>query len=286
MEQKHDEQYYMIYSWMPKLGLRGTALAVYAVIYGYTANGRTWHGSCGTLADRVGSTRENVSRTLASLTERGLIRTCGVHTGATAVYPEYVAQRPEAGCDKTSQGCDKISQGVCRNVTGGVMKRHIIIKDNNIDDNQGTDTNTPSSGGLTERASERRKEEAELFEKEFEALWAQYPRRQGRSDARRAYIRARRSGVAEETVRQGLEAYRRSIEAQGTEPRFVKQGGNWFLHRCWEDEPTAETARSPRDRGFVQRPKNRALNYRQRQYTREDLIAMGVSLGEEAYCEQ
>ena len=118
-----------------------------------------------------------------------------------------------------------------------------------------------------------------LYDREFEELWKLYPRKQGRSDARSAYIFARRSGVTEETVRKGIEAYLRFIEARGTDPRYVKQGGNWFHSRCWEDAEALERAAAARPETAPRRNggNNRALNYKQRHYTKESLKAMGIS---------
>ncbi|MBQ5487553.1 MAG: hypothetical protein IIT70_01690 [Clostridia bacterium] len=268
------ESYFIIRSWMPELGLRGAALSVYAVIYGFTVRGRTFRGSCETLAQLTGSVRRTVLRALDELTRRGLVKRVDARLPGSKrpSFPEYVAVRPEPACVKTSQG-------VCQNVAEGVTESHIIIKDTDIEDSMYN--NTPSSGGMTGRAKTPRGN-APVFDEEFERLWELYPRKQGRSDARKAYISARRSGVTEETVRKGIEAYVRYIGARGIDRRFVKQGGNWFLSRCWEDrealEQSAGTQAEPPRRGSGN---NRALNYKQRHYTKESLKAMGIDFGED-----
>ncbi len=314
---------------MPKLGLHGTVRDVYAVICVFTEHGHTWRGSCAAVAELIGSTRENVNKAIAALMKRGLI-TCVRNERNGRDLPEYSALIPEPRCDKTSQE-------VCQNVTGGVTDYHRGCdgsSHNNINNNK--DNNKviniiPSSGGLTESVSEantvkengeassicseseKRRDKAakarpqknradnSAFEAEFDALWELYPRKQGRAEALAAYIRARRSGTAEETVRGGIEAYKRDIAARGTEPRFIKQGGNWFAGRCWDDEPNPSTAESgmenareknARGNGRAYYPPAyaarrygipRALNYPQHIYTKEELTAMGISLGEELY---
>lgn len=134
---------------------------------------------------------------------------------------------------------------------------------------------------MTKRVNTPKGNKNSVFEKEFEGLWELYPRKQGRSDARKAYISARRSGLSEETVRRGVEAYVRYIDSRSTDRRFVKQGGNWFLSRCWEDAEALEKAaearpeqNAPPRRGTQN---NRALNYKQRHYTMDSLKAMGIS---------
>ena len=257
---------------MPELGLRGAALSVYAVIYGFTVRGRTFRGSCETLAEQTGSVRRTVLRALDELTRQGFAKRIDGNRGGRTSFPEYVAVRPE-------NTCSKMSQVVCQNVTEGVTERHIIIKNTDIEDSM--HNNTPSSGGMTKRVNTPKGNKNSVFEKEFEGLWELYPRKQGRSDARKAYISARRSGLSEETVRRGVEAYVRYIDSRDTDRRFVKQGGNWFLSRCWEDAEALEKAAearpeqsAPPRRGTQN---NRALNYKQRHYTMDSLKAMGIS---------
>ena len=139
------ESYFIIRSWMPELGLRGAALSVYAVIYGFTVRGRTFRGSCETLAQLTGSVRRTVLRALDELTRQGLVKRVDAHLPGSKrpSFPEYVAVRPEPACVKTSQG-------VCQNVAEGVTESHIIIKDTDIEDSMYN--NTPSSGGMTGRA--------------------------------------------------------------------------------------------------------------------------------------
>ncbi len=336
MEEIAKENYCITYSWMDKLGLRQTAIRVYAVIYGFTKNGQSWHGSCSTLAEYAGTTRRSIMRALSCLAERGLIERIGVKcVGSGRPIVEYKALRPDGECDE-------LSLPMCQDVTFNVTNSHVQCDkmahnniNNNKDDNKEIRINIPSSRGLTARASEadaflsasfplegmmagrfgELKNEASVtpekkaqavhapaenrqeknrpeknrpekkcadnaaFEAEFEELWALYPRKQGRADALKAYIRSRRGGTAAETVRSGIERYKSALDAGGVEPRFIKQGGNWFIGRCWEDSPPAYE----RSYAAGARARNRALNYKQRQYTREDLKRMGISLGEEIY---
>ena len=360
MEENSKENFLITYSWMDDLGLRPAAVRVYAVIYSFTEHGQTWHGSCTTLAKYARSTRCYVNCILEELTERGLIRRVREERKGVS-FPEYVAVRPGETDAAGAPRCSQIEQGMFENRTEVVQKSNrgcSKIEHNNKEDNK--DNNKviniiPSSGGLTASVSEandvntcegkqgeanglclnkedRHDGPAETrpgknrvgnaaFEAEFDALWELYPRKQGRSEALAAYIRARRSGTAGEAVRSGLEAYNRALADGGTEPRFIKQGGNWFAGRCWEDEPNPSTAESGMEnareenareknargenaRGENARGENargngrayyppayaarrygipRALNYPQHIYTKEELTAMGISLGEELY---
>lgn len=77
------------------------------------------------------------------------------------------------------------------------------------------------------------------FETEFETLWKLYPKKQGKSNALRDYIKARKdkkNPASYEQVLQGLQNYLAYLKAKQVEERFIKQGSTWFHQRCWEDE--------------------------------------------------
>lgn len=82
---------------------------------------------------------------------------------------------------------------------------------------------------------------------EFEDLWAQYPRKQGKAKALEAYKRARKAGVDKTTVLDGLTRYNAQITANKTNIKYVMQGSTWFNGKRWEDEysgqPTKPTTK-------------------------------------------
>lgn len=73
-------------------------------------------------------------------------------------------------------------------------------------------------------------------EAEFAALWELYPRKQGKTKAFNAYKKALKKGVTFETIKQGIEAYCKQIEANKTETAYIKHGSTWFNGECWNDE--------------------------------------------------
>ena len=81
--------------------------------------------------------------------------------------------------------------------------------------------------------------DAASLEAEFDILWKLYPRKEGKSNALKDYIKARKdkkNPVTMEEVQRGIERYVKYITAAKTERRFIKQGSTWFHQRCWEDE--------------------------------------------------
>lgn len=87
-----------------------------------------------------------------------------------------------------------------------------------------------------------KKEKNSLLIEEFEAIWARYPRHEGKQNALKSYIKARHEGVDMVTIKDAVESYRRMCESERREKRYIKQGSTWFNQRSWEDEyGTAKT---------------------------------------------
>lgn len=80
----------------------------------------------------------------------------------------------------------------------------------------------------------------EILQEEFERLWKEYPKKQGKENALKAYIKARSKEpidkLNEYTVLEGIKRYTEYIKANKIEPQFIKQGSTWFNQKCWEDD--------------------------------------------------
>ncbi len=74
-----------------------------------------------------------------------------------------------------------------------------------------------------------------VLEDEFEALWVLYPNRKGKQDALRHYKAARKSGVAYDTIEQGIMRYCNHIRDEHTDPKYIAMGSTWFCGHRWED---------------------------------------------------
>lgn len=111
--------------------------------------------------------------------------------------------------------------------------------------NTKTNTNNSSSAKLSER----------VLEDEFQEIWNIYPRKEGRKNALKAYIKARKNGTSKETILNGLNAYIGKIKAEKTDLQYIKHGSSWFAQECWLDDYSAkkdfmETQRNKDENGF------------------------------------
>ncbi len=76
----------------------------------------------------------------------------------------------------------------------------------------------------------------ESFKQEFETLWERYPKKRGRDIAYKSFIKARTDGTSFEEIEQGLTLYIQQPECQGSEDRYIKEGGRWFAEHRWKDD--------------------------------------------------
>ena len=76
----------------------------------------------------------------------------------------------------------------------------------------------------------------------FDALWAEYPKKNGKKNAYESYQRAITAGVADETIADGIKRYKDYIAAKHTEDRFILAGSTYFYQWRWQDEYNAVSA--------------------------------------------
>lgn len=87
---------------------------------------------------------------------------------------------------------------------------------------------------------------------EFNELWKEYPRKQGKANALKAYVRARKAGVDKLTVSNGITRYNAQIRANNTNMKYVKQGSTWFSQQCWDDEYQINNSPTPRKQDHIE----------------------------------
>jgi hypothetical protein len=68
---------------------------------------------------------------------------------------------------------------------------------------------------------------------EFDTFWADYPLKKGKEPARKAFAKARKSGVTLETLRTGAAKY--CLEVRGLDPSKVKWAQGWINDKRWQD---------------------------------------------------
>ena len=104
-----------------------------------------------------------------------------------------------------------------------IDNRDIDNRDKNLDNN------IPSF-------PEQKKLNEKVYNEEFEKLWQYYPKKQGKEDARKKYIIARKNGTTYEEIANGLRNYITYIKSENIEEKYIKHGSTWFNQKCWNDD--------------------------------------------------
>lgn len=209
-----DENYYQVSGFMiNRLGLKGVPLNVYAIIYGFSQDGESeFTGSLKYLCDFLGGvSKPTVIKALKELTEAGVILRRDEIINSIC-FPRYRANLPLL--KKLNGGGKETLTEAVNNFNGGGKE----TLPNNKTDNKRIDNKDIN------------------IATEFETLWALYPRKIGKPKALKAYEKARKNGATFEAVKQGIEAYRRQIEALKTDTEYIKHGSTWFNNEGWKDD--------------------------------------------------
>ena len=107
------------------------------------------------------------------------------------------------------------------------------IPDNNTDNNSDI---IPDNNTIASDSNARKKTDLQELEKDFEEVWKIYPKKQGKENAKKAYIKARKAGTSNLEIVAGLTQYIAFIKANNTADKYIKHGSTWFNQKCWEDD--------------------------------------------------
>lgn len=107
------------------------------------------------------------------------------------------------------------------------------IPDNNTDNNS---IDNSDNNSIASETNAKQKIDLKQIEKDFEEVWAAYPKKQGKEAAKKAYIKARKEGTSHLEIVAGLTQYRMFINANNTSEKYIKHGSTWFNQQCWNDE--------------------------------------------------
>jgi DNA-binding MarR family transcriptional regulator len=211
-----DENFFTISGWMlNKMQLKGNELMIYAIIYGFSQGDNTFNGSLQYLADWTNSTRRGVMKNIDSLLEKGLIAREPTVINGRKGYKYHVT-------DTTGEQSSQVNKV---HVTGEQSSPYCRTKF--------TFTGEQSShNNITNTNSDRKND----IYAEFESIWKLYPRKEGKSNAYKSYVKARKDGETKESILDGLNRYLTQIKAENTPTQYIKHGSTWFNQRCWHDE--------------------------------------------------
>lgn len=240
MSRIKNENYYITHGWMlNELKLKGAQLQVYSIIYGFSQDGESeFTGSLNYLCGWLGVSKPTVIKALQELTEKGLILKNqlvinGVTFSKYKVNQEILDSIFNRGKETLPPSKETLMGGSKETLLGGskeTLPNKELLNKELLD----KDINNICASENPQKKSAPSKAEAE---KVFCMLWELYPkgRKQGKPSARKHFMKALNDGVDPKLIEQKLLDYKKQIEIQGTEIRYVKMASTWF-NGGWEDE--------------------------------------------------
>lgn len=119
---ENTDMYFTIHHWMiTELGLKGTSLMVYALLYSYTQTVGEFSGSLSYLAERVNATVQQVHKQLKDMVERGLLEKEDVFKNGVK-YVRYHTNKLHTPIQKSLIPCKKVDRGIQENCMGVYKK--------------------------------------------------------------------------------------------------------------------------------------------------------------------
>ena len=189
---------------------------------------------------------------------------------ATKKYDDTVSKRKAAGKAGGEAKADKSKQ-LLANVANAKFARNDVANvanasfatnglanavDNDNDNENVNDNNNPPypplpGGGVRKDPMEER----------FERFWSAYPKKTGKGDARKSFLKIKPSSALLERMLSALAAASASYQWQRDKGRFIPNPSTWLNQQRWEDEvrpdmgkPDPKQAPQSRFHNLEQRP--------------------------------
>lgn len=231
------DNFYVVHGWMmTNLGLKGSELKLYAIIYGFTqTGGQEFTGSLQYLVDWAGLTKANVLKNLQSLVDKGLLIKNDVYIDGK--------KRCKYRCDLDKNGGIKSIPGQYQNNTDAgiksipkpVSKQYpagIETIPNNIEDNIADNTADNIGDNIPHTPKG-----VDAQERRFNEFWDLYPKKVGKEAARKAWKKVKPDAELHERILAAIDAAKVSDQWKREGGRFIPNPATWLNQGRWDDEP-------------------------------------------------
>ena len=223
-----DENYYQVQGWMlNRLGLKGTALNVYAIIYAFSQDGESWFsGSLKYLSDFTNATTRTIISSLKDLTEKGyLVKRETLEDGVK--FCSYRAiQDPKRGSEEISPWVKKLHGGSEKISSEPVKKLHGGSEKNSHNNKLHNKSNNKEDKELCASVSKKTLDEF------FDSIWQLYPVKKGKGQVSEAKRKALYQIGYEEMAR-AIDRYKKDLKKDASWRK--PQNGSTFFNSGFVD---------------------------------------------------
>lgn len=179
-------------------------------------------------------------------------RTVLVHTELEAIRASYEARRENSSDIGRRGAAARWSRSTSRQQGETVVPRHcpgsaLAVQDDGLSHSPSDSRPHPPSHPVSTRPAAGSSEAlVTATEMEFERFWDAFPRKQGKSAARRAWQGIHPDPELQDRIFNALDAQRRSTNWLKDAGRFIPSPARWLSDARWEDELTQAPSLSER----------------------------------------
>lgn len=75
-----------------------------------------------------------------------------------------------------------------------------------------------------------------VFDSEFSKFWSEYPRKEKKDRAKKAFLKKRKAGLEFNTILDGLERHKQKWTQENTKLKYIPHPASWINDERWNDE--------------------------------------------------
>lgn len=220
-----DENFVTTHGWMiNKLNLKGNALRVYAVIYGFSqTDNNTFNGSKGYLAAWCNGSTRGVAKNIDYLLEKGYIKKIDKFIKGVKFCEYYAVELSSIVVNKVPEQEEQSSESVEQSSEKQEQSSY-----NNIDTIVDTIVDKIDPVFNTNKA--------------FKKFWKRYPNKKAKPTAEKKFNTKCKDFETYKAIMFGLRKYQNSKEWKNSE--FIPHPATWLNQERWNDEMEVENDKS------------------------------------------
>jgi DNA-binding MarR family transcriptional regulator len=229
-----DNYFAIIPEWVLYSEISPTGKIVYAVLQRYANSENVCFPSRKTISERIHVSIKTVDRALDELEQLGALKTVRrMNSDGSFTSNLYHLTSTNPGNPVTVVGTNLTLPGDKFDARGR-DKNDTLIR---VNTNQSQESDISCSSSFDDGDKLLKREGGKLLKRDdlFADFWAAYPRKKGKQQALKAWIKAVKDGADPTLIVLGAERY--ATERTSEDPQYTAHPATWLNAGRWEDEP-------------------------------------------------